>query len=79
MNKSVEPVTERNEMVKELAGGVCRCGAKKVKGQSFCGRCFYRLPRVNRQRMYQAFGQGYEDAYRDAVALLGAVKGGRRS
>lgn len=66
-------------MVKELTGAKCRCGAKKVKGQSFCARCYYRLPALNRQLMYQRFGGGYEQAYRDAVELLGTVKGGRRS
>lgn len=73
MNKPIE-ATERNAMAIELAGVTCRCGETKVRGQSFCPRCFYRLTKLLRQRIRQHFGKGYEQAYRDAVEELGEAK-----
>lgn len=66
---------DRNAMAIELAGTSCRCGKTKVRGQTLCGDCYYRLPRINRQRLYQDFGRGYEAAYRDAAKLLDNRKG----
>lgn len=75
---TTEPLTREQitAMLSELAGTVCRCGNQKTHRQTFCGRCYYRLPRLLRQRLYQRFGEGYEAAYTEAVDVLGPVTNG---
>jgi ribosomal protein L40E len=60
-------------LLAELVGGVCRCGANKHPRQTFCRACYYRLPSWQRSALYRLFGEGYEEAYREAVATLDAT------
>jgi len=62
-------VTTR-ELIAELAGTVCRCGSTKVARQTFCKRCYYRLPEFLRRALYRRVGQGYEQAYAQAAKML---------
>jgi hypothetical protein len=39
--------------------------------QTFCRKCYYRLPQSLRTRLYNRFGEGYEEAYAEAVKRLG--------
>jgi hypothetical protein len=56
--------------VEALARRRCQCGAGKQPKRSFCGRCFARLPRELKERLYQPVGRGYEAAWQDALAYL---------
>jgi hypothetical protein len=55
---------------KELRSQECQCGKTKGSGKSFCYGCWRRLPDDIQKRLYQRIGQGYEDAYEDAVKHL---------
>ena len=46
------------------------CGAAKARGQSFCSRCYFSLPKEMRDALYQRFGSGYEEAHEDAREFL---------
>lgn len=59
------------ELIDELLGTVCRCGNPKGARKTFCGACYYRLPPPVRNALYRRIGEGYEDAYAQATALLG--------
>ena len=61
---------DRRRMMSELRGQRCRCGSRKKNGHTFCFRCYRRLPPGNRQALYYPFGEGYEEAYAEAVELL---------
>lgn len=58
------------EMLDELKGVRCRCGAVKVPGQTFCKRCYYALSPAQRKALYLRFLHGYEAAYTAACAAL---------
>ena len=59
-----------HELVAELRGLRCRCGAVKVPGQTFCRSCFRLLPRQLGNTLYKRMGEGYEAAYTAACAWL---------
>ncbi len=51
----------------------CRCARPKSRYQSFCKRCYHRLPRAMKSALYQRFGQiggSYEEAYARAIDYL---------
>lgn len=54
----------------ELLGTTCRCGARKTARRTFCVKCYLRLSPPQRRALYRLFGEGYEEAYVDAVASL---------
>lgn len=56
----------------DLNSEVCRCGAKKQSAHSFCSRCYFSLPGTMRQALYHRLGNGYEQAYVDALHCLTA-------
>jgi hypothetical protein len=62
------------EILDELQGKKCRCGHRKVAGQTFCRDCFYALPQQMRDDLYKRMGQGYEEAYQAAVDYLAEQK-----
>lgn len=54
----------------ELMGEGCQCGRAKRKKMSLCYKCYKSLPRHMQQDLYQLLGQGYEEAYDEAVKWL---------
>lgn len=60
----------RKELLAELVGTTCRCGARKVARQTFCRAHYFRLPAGMRNALYDGMGQGYEDAYGRAAEFL---------
>jgi hypothetical protein len=56
--------------VRELGSTLCRCGATKRKGRTFCATCYYRLPQDLRCDLYKRLAEGYLDAYAAAVEYL---------
>jgi hypothetical protein len=61
--------------VEALARRKCQCGAVKQPKRSFCGRCFARLSRELKERLYQPVGRGYEAAWQDALKYLKGEQG----
>lgn len=58
------------DLVNELRGTTCRCRANKKRGQTFCKACYYALPTKLRRALYRRVGEGYEEAYAEAVNFL---------
>lgn len=58
------------KLLNEFEGTRCRCGARKMRRQSFCRRCYYSLPKKLRINLYRRIGRGYEEAYQVAVDYL---------
>jgi hypothetical protein len=58
------------KLIRELFGTTCRCGKPKGSRMTFCGRCYHRLPPPARSALYRRVGEGYEEAYDAAVAIL---------
>ena len=58
------------ELILELRGTRCRCGAPKTERQTFCHSCYYALMPSQRQALYQRIGEGYEQAYAAAEMRL---------
>lgn len=54
----------------ELKSEECFCGKSKKSKFSFCFNCFRELPSDIRKRLYNKIGNGYEEAYDDAIVYL---------
>lgn len=54
----------------ELASKECICGNYKTSNFSFCPSCYYLLPDHLKSPLYRKMGDGYEEAYEEAVAAL---------
>lgn len=59
-----------NELVQELRGVKCQCGAKKQPRKTFCGACYYSLTVTQQRALYRLVGNGYEEAYANAIKSL---------
>lgn len=57
----------------ELFGTRCLCGSAKESRQTFCRRCYFRLPKELRIALYRRLGHGYEDAYQRAAKFLDSL------
>jgi hypothetical protein len=58
------------DLLAELRGVTCRCGATKRPATTFCPSCYFSIPRPLRTDLYRLFGEGYEAAYDRAVTFL---------
>jgi hypothetical protein len=58
------------ELIAELRGSTCPCGEAKEPWHTFCRRCYYKLSPAQRKALYKKIGDGYEDAYADAMLTL---------
>ena len=56
--------------IREFKGNECACGKTKRERTAFCFPCFKQLPRTYQMALYQDIGDGYEEAYEDAVEWL---------
>lgn len=63
-----------HELLKELIGGVCRCGRAKRPHETFCKGCYWSLGNNERRALYKRMGEGYEEAYAAAAAFLDQLK-----
>jgi hypothetical protein len=63
------------EILQDFLSERCRCGKAKQTRQSFCREHYYELPQALRQRLTRNFGEGYEEAYRDALEVLNLAEG----
>lgn len=59
------------EIMKDFQGTTCRgCFSRKNRSKSFCSTCYFKLSEEMRASLYQRFGQGYEEAFVEAVNFL---------
>lgn len=63
----------RPEILQDFLSTTCRCGAPKKTRQSFCRTDFFRLSLNLRSRLHMKFGEGYEEAFTDALTVLGFI------
>jgi hypothetical protein len=62
------------DLVDSLQGRVCpACGGMKKAKQTLCARDYYRLRPDQREALYRRVGEGYEEAFDDAMRTLGVT------
>src|SRR5689334_10491986 len=61
--------TPRNPMA-DFFSRACWCGRTKPERYAVCGHCYRKLTREQRGTLQQKFGQGFEQAYFDVLAVL---------
>jgi hypothetical protein len=57
-------------LLAELRSNECQCGNYKKSGNSFCYNCYSSLPNDLQKSLYSRFGNGYEEAYEEAIEHL---------
>jgi hypothetical protein len=65
-----QDVTPSNFYYKELRSDGCFCGKEKKPGFSFCYPCYSELPEELRSNLWLKMGEGYEEAYDEAMKFL---------
>jgi len=66
--RNVDP--PKNDYVRILQSNECACDRGKQSGKAFCFRCFKALPGDMQRALYKRVGQGFEEAYEEAVKWL---------
>ncbi len=69
------PFVQELRRLRGIAGSfrstVCpHCGRRKRAKRSLCAACYHNLPRDMRNALYLGFGDGYEEAFADAMQHL---------
>lgn len=72
INKKAISQAQKDKLwyIREFRGNECTCGKTKRPGSAFCYTCFMKLPYTYRMATYQRMGEGYEEAYENAVQWL---------
>lgn len=73
MNESLE-----HQALRELISEQCMCGGRKKKHQSFCRKCYFKLPKKTQIALYTAFSDGYAEIYDRAKEELQSKRGDPR-
>ena len=64
----------RTQILQSLRGTQCEgCGTKKDPMKSHCRKCYFKLPKDLRSRLYSSFGHGYEEAFEDSLNVLASL------
>ena len=61
---------DRKFYLDTLRSNECQCGKGKKPRYSLCWGCYHELPRELQIALYKPIGNGYEDAYDEAVIYL---------
>lgn len=56
--------------LRELHSERCLCERHKPAGKSFCGKCYFRLPKHLQRALYKRIRMGYEQAFERAINEL---------
>lgn len=56
--------------LQELNSEECACGATKKAKYSFCYTCYQLLPDDMKRELWNRLGDGYEEAYDEAILWL---------
>jgi hypothetical protein len=71
----MEKELTESEIIHNLGEEVClSCGGKKQELMSFCKKDYFALPPRRRSALYRLVGEGYVDAFRDALKFLAESK-----
>ncbi|MEO0966303.1 MAG: double zinc ribbon domain-containing protein [Planctomycetota bacterium] len=63
---------DTHALIRSLRGRLCpACGKVKRAGQTVCPACWRKLPPAFREPLYDRVGEGYEQAFTDAMRSLG--------
>lgn len=54
-----------------LRSNECLCGRYKKQKLVFCYRCYKKLPVAMQRALYNRLGDGFEEAFEEAVKYLG--------
>jgi tRNA(Ile2) C34 agmatinyltransferase TiaS len=58
-------------LVESLRAAICpSCGGPKGPRTTFCGKCYFSLPRVMQHALYRPLGSGYTEAVAEAQRFL---------
>ena len=68
MSLTQTPNQQARQELDSIKCGIC--GNAKVRGQSLCKVCYFKLDMPMRQTLYKSFGHGYEEAYIEAKEWL---------
>jgi hypothetical protein len=61
----------RKSILEDFLGTECvACGAEKKSKMSHCSKCFWKLPKAMRDKLYKRFGEGYEEAFDESTKWL---------
>lgn len=72
---STQEVIEMAKQAHEsLRSTRCQCGGKKREDQSFCMRCYHKLPGDMRANLWVSFRDGYAKHYAAAKQFLEELK-----
>jgi hypothetical protein len=63
-------MTEVKFYLREFISEECQCGKYKKSQMSFCYPCYKSLPRDLQRNLYNRLGNGYEEAYDEALTYL---------
>lgn len=64
------PLSLVAQALKELDSTVCYCGNEKLKGSSFCKRCYFSLPKKTQGELWKRVSDGYAEVYDEAKDFL---------
>lgn len=53
-----------------LKGEECQCGRPKKRGRAVCTGCYYALEPHMQRALYRKIGNGFEEAYEEAVGWI---------
>jgi hypothetical protein len=70
MNAEVKNVLSDNEILRIFMSLTCFCGKDKKPQMSHCTSCYYLLPSDARKALWRKIGKGYEEAFRESLAIL---------
>jgi hypothetical protein len=73
---SVEEIELARQAAESLRSQRCLCGGRKREEQSFCLRCYHKLPEAVRAGLYSSFRDGYARHYAAAKQYLEKLKSG---
>lgn len=60
----------RRFYIQTLTSNGCRCGRTKQRGRALCAICFFKLPNDIKTSLYKPLGEGFEEAYEEALSFL---------
>ena len=61
---------DRKFYIEVLKGNGCQCGRPKYRGKALCFHCYKLLPRDLQADLYKSIGNGFEEAYEQAISYL---------
>lgn len=71
-SEMVQREEDRKFYIEVLKSEECQCERWKRQKMAFCWHCYKQLPQDMQRALYRRIGDGFEEAYEDAVKWLTA-------